>query len=270
MLYARGLHTVCEEARCPNIGKCFSAGEATFLILGKDCTRNCAFCNIGKGTPSEPDLLEPTKILSAVRSLGLRYVVITSPTRDDIPDGGAHHYSQVVSGLRSALGEKARIEVLVPDFLGNLDSVREVVAARPDVFSHNLETVPRLYLRARNGSSYERSLTVLDVAKTSGARLTKSGIMVGLGESIGEVLNVLEDLRKYKCDIVTIGQYLRPSRFHMPAVEYVLPEVFSELSDSAYRMGFLAVSSGPLVRSSLRADALYEEALRAKLSSSSA
>ncbi|MDI6809001.1 MAG: lipoyl synthase [Candidatus Eisenbacteria bacterium] len=263
-LHSQELHTVCEEARCPNIGKCFSAGEATFLILGKNCTRSCTFCNVGRGSPADPDPLEPEKILWAVRSLELKYVVITSPTRDDIPDGGAHHYYRVVTELKRAFGEETKVEVLVPDFLGNLDSVRKVLASCPDVFSHNMETVPRLYLRVRNGSSSERSLKVLERAKALGARFTKSGLMLGLGESIEEVLAVLNDLRDSRCDIVTIGQYLRPSRSHPPAAEYVFPEIFSELGNAARRMGFLAVSSGPLVRSSLDADELYEEALQSE------
>jgi lipoyl synthase len=253
------LHTVCEEARCPNRGECFAAGTATFLLLGDVCTRACGFCDIATGRPRAVDPLEPARVRSAAEAMGLAFVVLTSVDRDDLPDGGAAHFAETIRALRT-LSPAPGIEVLTPDFQGRFDALRIVVDARPDVFNHNVETVPRLYPSVRRGARLDRSLGLLSAAKILEPGLTtKSGFMLGLGEREAEVRELLEALRAASVDIVTIGQYLRPSRENLPVVEYVSPEVFERHREFGERLGFRHVFSGPFVRSSYRA----EEALRA-------
>ena len=248
------LATVCEEARCPNRGDCFSRGTATFLLLGDVCTRACGFCHIATGKPRAVDPMEPFRVAAAAREMRLDFVVLTSVDRDDLPDGGAAHFAasiEALRGLRPAPG----IEVLTPDFRGRFDSLRVVVEAGPDVFNHNVETVPRLYARARRGARIERSLGLLAAAKTLDSKLTtKSGLMLGLGEREEEVLELLARLRDSHVDIVTIGQYLQPSRENLPVEEYVHPRVFDHYREAGERMGFRYVFAGPFVRSSYRAE----------------
>jgi lipoic acid synthetase len=256
---SHGLSTVCEEARCPNRGECFSRGTATFLLLGDVCTRACGFCDIATGRPAPPDPLEPARLASAAQALGLDYVVVTSVDRDDLPDGGAAHFVAAIRALR-ALRPAPGVEVLVPDFRGRFDSLRAVVEERPDVFNHNVETVGRLYPRVRRGAVLERSLGLLSAARELAPDLTtKSGFMLGLGETAAEVRELLLQMRDAAVDIVTIGQYLRPSRENLPVEEYVAPAVFDALREEGERLGFRHVFAGPLVRSSYRA----EEALHA-------
>jgi lipoic acid synthetase len=248
-----GLHTVCEEARCPNLGECWGHKTATFMLLGDTCTRNCGFCAVAHGKPLTVDPHEPERVAHAVARLGLRHVVITSVNRDDLPDGGAGHFAATVSAL-VRVAPDCRVEVLVPDFQGNLDAVRTVIGTPVHVFNHNTETVPRLYRRVRPGARYERSLAVLEAARDrSGGRLTKTGLMLGLGEEPGELRRVFADLRAVGCEILTLGQYLRPSQDHVPLVRYVSPEEFRELGAEAKSLGFRHVESGPLVRSSYHA-----------------
>jgi lipoyl synthase len=259
VLRERRLSTVCEEARCPNRGECFSRGTATFLLLGDICTRACGFCDIANGKPREVDPSEPLRVASAVRRLGLDFVVLTSVDRDDLPDGGASHFAATISALKR-LTPPPGIEVLTPDFRGRFDSLRVVVESAPDVFNHNVETVPRLYARVRRGARLERSLGLLSAAKILEPGLTtKSGFMLGLGEKPEEVLDLMARLRDARVDIVTIGQYLRPSRESLPVEEYVHPDVFESYRESGETLGFRHVFSGPFVRSSYRA----EEALAA-------
>jgi lipoyl synthase len=254
LMRSRSLHTVCEEARCPNRGECFSRGTATFLLMGNVCTRACAFCDIATGRPLPVDTAEPLRVAEAARQMGLRFVVVTSVDRDDLPDGGAGHFAATVRALR-ALTPAPGVEVLTPDFRGRIPSVEVVVEAGPDVFNHNVETVPRLYPRARRGSSLERSLAVLAAAKDlDPAMTTKSGLMVGLGERPDEVRDLLSRLSDSGVDIVTIGQYLRPSSENLPVEEYVSPETFDDYRRAGERMGFRHVFSGPFVRSSYRAE----------------
>jgi lipoic acid synthetase len=251
------LHTVCQEAQCPNIGECFSHRTATFMLMGDVCTRNCPYCAVahGKVRPLDPD--EPRRIAEAVARLGLDHVVVTSVDRDDLADGGAAHFAATASAIRR-LRAAARVEVLVPDFKGSHSAVETVVEAPVAIFNHNIETVPSLYRKARPGGNYQRSLDVLaharSFAKMRGdALLTKAGIMVGLGEETSEIESVLRDLRTTGCDILTLGQYLRPSRDHLPVERYVTPAEFAELRSSAMALGFRHVESGPLVRSSYHA-----------------
>jgi lipoic acid synthetase len=259
VMRSRALHTVCEEARCPNRGECFSRGTATFLLLGDICTRACGFCDIANGRPLPVDPFEPARVAAAASAMSLRYVVVTSVDRDDLPDGGAGHFAATIAALRK-LSPAPGVEVLTPDFRGRLESVRTVVEAGPDVFNHNVETVPRLYARARRGATLERSLAVLSAAKDSVPEVTtKSGLMLGLGEKKSEVLDLLSALRAARVDIVTIGQYLRPSRENLPVEEYVRPEVFEQFRRAGEGLGFRHVFAGPFVRSSYRA----EEALHA-------
>lgn len=247
------LHTVCREANCPNISECYCSGRATFLILGAACTRLCTFCNVTKKEPSPPDPGEPERVAEAVRRLGLGFVVITSPTRDDLPDGGSGMFSRTVAAIRS-ISQQTGIELLIPDFRGKRESLATVVRARPDIIGHNLETVPRLY-HIREGADYRRSLDVLDyLHELDPALKTKSGIMLGLGEEEDEVLKVMDDLLGTGCRYLSIGQYLAPSRKHYPVKSFVPPEKFHEYRDLAVAMGFEHVESGPYVRSSYFAE----------------
>ena len=255
------LHTVCESARCPNIHECFRRGTATFMILGDRCTRGCGFCAVPKARhPAPPDPNEPTHVAQMARAMNLRHVVVTSVNRDDLPDGGARHFAETIRAIRAAL-PAATIEVLTPDFLGDLEAVTTVLEARPDVFNHNVETVPRLYPRVRPQARYERSLAVLEFAARNGGTLVKSGLMVGLGERCEEVEEVLRDLRRCGVSIVTIGQYLQPTRRNLPVAEYVPPERFEAYRETGLRLGFRAVFSGPFVRSSYMAELVAHAAL---------
>jgi len=247
------LGTVCEEALCPNIGECFAGKQATFLILGKDCTRRCAFCGVKRGTPSSVDREEPARIAEGVERLGLDHVVITSVTRDDLADGGAGAFIDTMAAIRS-LGRKISLELLIPDFNGNKEAIRKVTGAKPDILAHNIETVPRLYSRAREGADYKRSLGVLShIKECDNGMPTKSGIMLGLGEKEDEVLGVLRDIAGTGCDFLSIGQYLAPSRDHYPVKEYIAPERFDFYKDKAMEAGFRHVESAPYVRSSYAA-----------------
>jgi lipoic acid synthetase len=245
-----GLHTVCEEAGCPNIGECWEARHATFMIMGDTCTRACAFCNVKTGLPGPLDAAEPEHVAVAVEKLGLRHVVITSVDRDDLPDGGARHFADVIGAVR-ARNPHTTIEVLTPDFLRKPGAVETVVAAKPDVFNHNLETVPSHYLTVRPGARYFHSIRLLQrVKELDPAIFTKSGIMVGLGEERNEVLQLMDDLRSAEVDFLTIGQYLQPTRRHHPVVRFVSPDEFKGLETVAYAKGFLMVAASPLTRSS--------------------
>jgi len=247
------LHTVCEEARCPNIGECWHHGTATFMILGNTCTRSCGYCNVVHGTPNAPDADEPVKVASAIHALELSYVVVTSVDRDDLPDFGATHFAQTIRETRARI-PACRLEVLIPDFQGDERALRIVLDARPDVLNHNIETVPRLYRIARPGGRYPRALEVLRRSRDIAPDIpTKSGLMVGLGEEWDEVVATLTDLRSVGCQIVTIGQYLRPSIANLPMVRYYTPDEFAELKRIALDLGFGHVESGPLVRSSYHA-----------------
>jgi len=247
------LHTVCQEAKCPNRGECFSSGTATFLIMGDACTRGCRFCAVETRVPGPLDPGEPARVAEAAQRLELTHVVVTTVTRDDIPDGGAAHFVAVIEALREAVPE-ATVEVLTSDFAGRMESVDTVATARPDVFNHNLETVPRLYADVRPGADYRRSLDVLARVKVTSPDVpTKSGLMLGLGETRDEVVAVLRDLRSVGCGMLTLGQYLRPSAKHLPVTEFVEPAVFAELAREAYSLGFSAVASAPFVRSSYHA-----------------
>jgi lipoyl synthase len=251
------LHTVCQEAGCPNIGECFSHRTATFMLMGDVCTRNCPYCAVTHGRARPLDADEPRRIAAAVARLGLEHVVVTSVDRDDLPDGGAAHFAATASAIK-ALSPHARVEVLVPDFKGVHTSVETVVGSPVDVYNHNLETVPSLYRKCRPGGRYEISLDVLAHAKAtargSGRELlTKAGIMLGLGEERGELMQSLADLRGVECDILTLGQYLRPSRDHLPVARYVTPAEFAEIKAEALALGYRHVESGPLVRSSYHA-----------------
>ena len=251
------LNTVCEDARCPNIAECWRAGTATFMILGDVCTRACRFCAVITGLPSEHDLEEPRRVADAIRKMGLRYVVITSVDRDDLEDGGAFVFAETIRETRQAC-PGIRIEVLIPDFQGSMKDLRTVIEARPDVLAHNVETVPRLYLSARAGSRYPRSLDLLRNAKSFGIPVaTKSSLMLGLGERRDEITEVLKDLRKAAVDIITLGQYLQPTRDKLPVERFYSPEEFAEFRDYAYSLGFQQVASGPLVRSSYHAEQFF-------------
>jgi lipoic acid synthetase len=248
------LNTVCEDARCPNIGECWGAGTATFMILGEVCTRACKFCAVKTGRPPEYDLDEPRRVAAAIGQLKLKYAVITSVDRDDLEDGGAFVFAETIRRTREA-SPGIRIEVLTPDFRGSLGALRCVVEARPDVLAHNVETVPRLYSVARAGSRYRRSLGLLRNAKSFGLSMTtKSSVMLGLGERKDEVLEVLEDLREALVDIVTLGQYLQPTPAHLPVDRYYSPDEFDSLRAQALSLGFKHVTAGPLVRSSYHAE----------------
>lgn len=247
------LHTVCQEANCPNIGTCFEEKTATFLILGKICTRGCNFCDVDRGAPLPLDPLEPLHIAQAVKNLGLEYAVITSVTRDDLEDGGASHFVQVIREIRN-LNPDCKIEVLVPDFKGEIAPLKIVLKERPEVLNHNLETVKRLYPLVRKGADYKRSLILLEKSKEyDSSIITKSGVIIGMGEEWEEIVELLKDLRGVNCNLLTIGQYLSPSDKHLPVKKYYPPEDFSSFKRIAEEKGFIKVESGPLVRSSYHA-----------------
>lgn len=261
------LHTVCESARCPNIHECFHRGAATFMILGNWCTRGCGFCSVPKGNPSKQDMRldagEPENVARMAAEMKLRYVVITSVNRDDLPDGGSHHFAETVRQVRLALPE-ARVEVLTPDFCGDEAAVARVLDSAPHVFNHNMETVPRLYRKVRPQADYRQSLDVLAFARRyAPGVLTKSGFMVGLGETEEEVHGLLRDLHEHGTDVATIGQYLQPTRRNLPVAGYIDPAQFDGYRDYGLALGFKMVFSGPLVRSSYMADQVSEEARRA-------
>lgn len=255
VLRERKLHTVCEEASCPNLGECFGHGTATFMIMGAICTRRCPFCDVAHGKPHALDVGEPENLARTVAAMGLKYVVVTSVDRDDLRDGGAAHFAACIQAIRQR-APHTRLEILVPDFRGRMDVALEILNNNPpDVFNHNLETVPRLYRQARPGSDYTWSLTLLKRFKQQHPTLpTKSGVMLGLGETLQEVQQVMADLRAHGCDMLTLGQYLQPSQHHLPVMRYVTPQEFDELADTARTLGFVNVASGPMVRSSYHAD----------------
>jgi lipoic acid synthetase len=246
------LHTVCEEARCPNMGECWNAGTATFMILGDVCTRSCGFCAVTTGKPPTTDREEPARVAEAVRLMGVRHAVITSVNRDELPDGGAEIFAETIRRVREAR-PGVTVEVLIPDFQGVWWALEKVIEARPDILNHNTETVPRLYRKVRPQAKYERSLELIRRARSAGM-LTKSGLMLGLGETIDEVRDVLGDLRRAGCEIVTLGQYLQPTRNHLPVDRFVAPEEFAQLREEGLALGFRHVESGPLVRSSYHAE----------------
>jgi lipoic acid synthetase len=260
LLRRHGISTVCEEARCPNRGQCFSKPTATFMILGSNCTRNCGFCSVNSAVPGPVERREPENVAEAAAEMELRYVVITSVTRDDLPDGGAGHFALTIEAVRRRI-PGVRVEVLTPDFRGDFDSLRIVLDAGPDVYNHNIETVERLYPSVRPQADYHRSLSVLAKAREEAPDIfIKSGFMLGFGETSDEVKSLLKQLLESGCDIVTIGQYLRPTRNNLPVVEYVTPEAFEELRLIALGMGFKYAASGPLVRSSMNAEEMYADA----------
>jgi lipoyl synthase len=252
------LHTVCEDARCPNIGECWHHGTATFMILGDVCTRACAYCAVAHGRPGAVDADEPVRVADAIATLALKYVVVTSVDRDDLPDGGASIFARTIRETRARIAD-CRIEVLIPDFQGNEAALHAVLDARPDVLNHNTETVPRLYRHVRPGARFERSLELLHRAKAAGL-LTKSGIMVGLGETDEEILQVMADMRAHDIDMITIGQYLAPSGHHLPVARYVHPDTFKMFENKAIEMGFSHAAVGAMVRSSYHADKQAEHA----------
>ena len=255
------LHTVCEEATCPNIGECFGKGTATFMILGDLCTRRCPFCDVAHGKPLPPDAEEPVNLARTIAALKLKYVVITSVDRDDLRDGGSQHFADCIRAVRE-LSPVTRIEVLVPDFRGRLEIALDILSeSPPDVMNHNLETIPRLYRQARPGADYTNSLKLLIDFKRRFPHLpTKSGLMVGLGETDEEIVEVMRDLRAHEVDMLTIGQYLQPSAHHLPVLRYVAPAVFDVFARQAHEMGFMHAACGPLVRSSYHADQQAHEA----------
>lgn len=252
-----GLHTVCESARCPNKAECFGKGSATFMILGNVCTRNCLFCAVKKGTPLPPDTSEPQRLARAVALIGLRYIVITSVTRDDLPDGGLSQFEQTLDAIRTLLPE-ATVEILTPDFAGVPDAVGRIAAMSPDVFNHNVETVPRLYTKIRRGADWERSLRLLRGVKHEGI-ITKSGIMLGLGETEEEIRQAMKELKDAGVSILTLGQYLQPAMENCEVVEYITPEKFEYYRIKALETGFAFAASGPFVRSSYNAEKIYKE-----------
>lgn len=255
------LHTVCQEAKCPNLWECFSQRTATFLIMGPRCTRNCCFCSVGQGPSGPPDPQEPKRVAEAAARMGLEYVVVTSVTRDDLADGGASFFAMTIEEIRRVL-PKALVEVLIPDFQGDGDALMTVMAARPHVLNHNLETVPRLYPRVRPEAAYGRSLDVLRLAREYAPSIpTKSGLMLGLGERPEEVAKTLEDLLEAGCSMLTLGQYLQPSREHLEVEEFVHPDDFKKWEKQALAMGFRQVASGPFVRSSYHAQELYSASI---------
>jgi lipoic acid synthetase len=264
LLLDLNLRTVCQEAHCPNQSECFGNHTATFMLLGDHCSRDCTFCAVTHGVMEPPDPEEPKRVAEAVSRLDLKYVVLTSVTRDDLADGGASHFAATIKTIRSVASD-ILVEVLVPDFQGSAQSLATVLAAQPAVLNHNLETVPRLYPAVRPQADYQRSLRLLkEVKRLHPEATTKSGLMVGLGERQEEVSSLLRDLRKANCDLVTIGQYLRPSRDHHPVVDYIHPELFQVNQKEAEELGFSGAASGPYVRSSYKAEKLYRKAIQAK------
>lgn len=255
LLRQKRLHTVCEEASCPNLPECFSSGTATFMIMGNTCTRKCRFCDVSHGRPLPLDPLEPQHLAEAIKTMNLNYVVITSVDRDDLDDGGAGHFVECIRAVRSVI-PGIKIEILVPDFRKCLHKATQILSSEPpDVFNHNLETIPRLYKRCRPGARYEGSLKLLSEFKKHNSNvLTKSGVMLGLGEELHEVEEVMHDLHEHNCDMVTIGQYLQPSVEHLPVSRYVTPDEFNSLKYLGEKIGFSNVASGPFVRSSYHAD----------------
>ncbi len=256
----RALHTVCQSARCPNIGECWARNTATFMILGDTCTRNCRFCAVDHGVAGPVDGDEPARVAEAVAELHLSYAVITSVTRDDLPDGGACQFAETIRAIKGR-APHCLVEVLIPDFLGSNAALEMVIEAAPDVLNHNLETVPALYERVRPQANYRRSLEVLQRARRNGMP-TKSGLMLGLGETRDQIVSTMHDLRHVDCQILTLGQYLQPSRHHLPVERYLEPQEFAELKQMGLDVGFSHVESGPLVRSSYHADKQSLEALR--------
>ena len=258
MLDSLNLHTVCESAICPNVGTCFSQGTATFMILGDFCTRNCGFCSVKHGTPLPVDPEEPLHVAQASKKLGLKHVVITSVTRDDLPDGGAKQFAETIRKINEILPE-ASTDVLIPDVRGSRENLEIITEAKPDILAHNLETAPRLYKTARQQANYQTSLKILEWTKEIDSTIyTKSGLMLGLGETREEILDTMKDLREVKCDFLTIGQYLRPTSQNVEIVEYVHPDIFEQYKEEGEKMGFRYVASAPFVRSSFHA----EEALK--------
>lgn len=249
------LYTVCEEAACPNLGECFNHGTATFMIMGDICTRRCPFCDVAHGKPKPLAADEPANLARTIAQMNLRYVVVTSVDRDDLRDGGAAHFAACITAIRAECPH-TRIEILTPDFRGRMDvALQQLASAPPDVFNHNLETVPRLYKKARPGADYDWSLDLIQRFKQQHPTIpTKSGLMLGLGEELAEVVEVLRDLHKHDCNMITLGQYLQPSKHHLPVERYVTPEEFADLERIAYEIGFANVASGPMVRSSYHAD----------------
>jgi lipoic acid synthetase len=252
LIDGQGLHTVCEEARCPNMAECWNAGTATFMILGDVCTRSCGFCAVKTGRPEGLDLQEPFRVAEAIRTMGVRHAVITSVNRDELPDGGAAVFAETIRQAR-LVNPSITVEVLIPDFRGVAWALEIVMAAKPDILNHNTETVPRLYMKVRPQAKYERTLELLQRARTGGM-VTKSGLMLGLGETIEEVLQVMKDLSAAGCQILTLGQYLQPTKDHLPVERYVHPDEFRWLKGKGISMGFRHVESGPLVRSSYHAE----------------
>lgn len=254
--HEQGLNTVCQSAKCPNIGECFKRRTATFLILGKNCTRGCRFCGIDKKTPENVDVCEPARVANAIKELGLLYSVITSVTRDDLADGGANHFADTISEIRK-LNPYTKIEVLVPDFKGSKEALDIVINAKPDVFAHNLETVPSLYEKVRKGANHTRSIDILKYAKTNGFKV-KTGIMLGLGESIAEIHNSIKNMKNANVDILTIGQYLPPTKEHYPVIKEYTEEEFGQIKDFALNTGIKNVVCGRYVRSSYLADSHFK------------
>jgi len=253
------IHTICDEALCPNKGECFKKNEATFLILGDICTRQCGFCAVKKGKPLPPDRTEPHKIAKLVKLWKLKYVVLTSPTRDDLPDGGATHYYETIKAIKE-LNPSVMVEPLIPDFNANIKNLEIVISAKPEVIAHNIEMVKRLYIKVRKNQNYERSINVLKNIKKIKSDITvKSGIMIGLGETEDEIKETINDIYKTNCDIIYIGQYISPDKKHFPVQKYYTPEEFKKLEDFSIKLGFKAVLSGPLVRSSYKAQEIYNK-----------
>lgn len=255
ILRAHKLNTVCEEAGCPNLGECFSNGTATFMIMGRLCTRRCPFCDVAHGRPDPLDTSEPAELATTIAAMKLNYVVITSVDRDDLRDGGASHFANCIREIRNQ-SKEISIEILVPDFRGRLKVAIKILAeSLPDVLNHNLETIPRLYKKARPGADYQHSLTLLKDFKNNNPGIpTKSGLMIGIGETDDEIIEVMHDLRAHNCDMLTIGQYLQPSAYHLPVERYAHPDVFAALAEKGLELGFANVASGPMVRSSYHAD----------------
>ncbi len=258
LLSKAGLHTVCKEANCPNMFECFSKDTATFMILGSECTRNCRFCNVICGTPSPVDPEEPLRVARAALELHLKYIVVTSVTRDDLSDGGAAQFAGTIHAMKSLLPGHPKIEVLIPDFKGDREALKTVLSAKPHVLNHNIETVPSLYPRVRPEALYQRSLTLLQNVKTIDPMMSvKSGIMVGLGESMPELEQAMADLFCHGCDIITMGQYLQPTKNHLQVEKYYSPEEFETLEKTARKIGFKKIAAGPFVRSSYKAQELF-------------